>query len=56
MLKHLLISSLVVSSVSFAKPPPSAKPSSNIPEKREFPLNTEVSPCEDFHAIRVLKC
>ncbi len=25
------------------------KPSSKIPEKREFPLNPAVSPCEDFH-------
>lgn len=24
-------------------------PSSDIPEKREFPLNQSVSPCEDFH-------
>ncbi|WII72525.1 M13 family metallopeptidase [Bdellovibrio sp. 22V] len=39
MLKLLLISSL-----SFA-----AAPSSDIPAKREFPLNTAVNPCEDFH-------
>jgi putative endopeptidase len=25
------------------------EPSSDIPDKREFPLNTEINPCDDFH-------
>lgn len=28
---------------------PKKKPSSEIPEKREFPLNTKVNACDDFH-------
>lgn len=47
MLKVLFIASLI-SSVAVAKEA-APKPSSEIPAKREFPLNTEVNPCEDFH-------
>lgn len=47
MLKTLLILSVVVSAQ--AKPNATIKPSSAIPEKREYPLNQEVNPCEDFH-------
>lgn len=51
MLKLLLTSSLaLITSFSNAKTlTKEAAPSSAIPEKREFPLNTEVNPCEDFH-------
>ncbi|WP_374075900.1 M13 family metallopeptidase [Bdellovibrio bacteriovorus] len=47
MLKLLLISSLALS--AHAKPAKPGTPSSAIPEKREFPLNSEVNACEDFH-------
>lgn len=47
MLKLLLISSLAA--FVSAKPTKSPAPSSTIPEKREFPLNAAVNPCEDFH-------
>ena len=43
-LSALLISASLISSPVFAK-----APSSEIPEKREFPLNPAVNPCEDFH-------
>lgn len=39
-----MISLLLATSLAFA-----AKPSSAIPDKREFPVNTKVNPCEDFH-------
>lgn len=47
MLKLLLASTLVLSAQ--AKSAKTAAPSSDIPEKRSFPLSTDVSPCEDFH-------
>lgn len=47
MLKLLLISMLALS--TNAKSPKAPAPSSAIPEKREFPINTEVNPCDDFH-------
>lgn len=42
----LLLSAGIATSTAFA----SKAPSSEIPERREFPLNTAVNPCEDFHA------
>lgn len=39
-----MISVLLAASFAFA-----AKPSSKIPEKREFPLSTKINACEDFH-------
>ncbi|MGZ3768215.1 MAG: M13 family metallopeptidase [Bdellovibrio sp.] len=49
MIKLLLVSSLAVS-IAYAKPANKiSAPSSAIPEKREFPLNPEVNPCDDFH-------
>jgi len=47
MLKLLLLVSLTLS--AHAKTTKAPAPSSAIPEKREFPLNTDVNPCEDFH-------
>lgn len=49
--KLLLISTLALSAtLAHAKPAPKGVvPSSAIPEKREFPLNSEINPCEDFH-------
>lgn len=35
---------LLMSSLAFSAPTSSA-----IPEKREFPVNSEINPCEDFH-------
>lgn len=56
MIKLLLIPSLALSTTLVHAKPFSAKlssnvvaPSSAIPEKREFPLNNEIDPCEDFH-------
>lgn len=40
----LLFSTSLVSMTAQAK-----APSSEIPEKRDFPLNSSVNPCEDFH-------
>lgn len=42
------VMSLLVSFVALASEIP-PQPSSEIPAKREFPLNTDVNPCEDFH-------
>lgn len=42
----LLLSAGIVTSTAFA----GKVPSSEIPEKREFPLSSNVNPCEDFHA------
>ncbi|MGE5087080.1 MAG: M13 family metallopeptidase [Bacillota bacterium] len=42
----LLLSAGIATSTAFA----GKAPSSEIPEKREFPLNTKINPCEDFHA------
>lgn len=47
MLRLLLISSLALAAQ--AKPTTAPAPSSKIPEKREFPLNEAINPCEDFH-------
>jgi putative endopeptidase len=41
----ILMAASLTAQFSFA-----AKPSSDIPEKREFPVNTKVNPCEDFEA------
>ena len=42
----LLLSAGIATSTAFAE----KVPSSEIPEKREFPLSTKANPCEDFHA------
>ncbi|MFM6927443.1 MAG: M13 family metallopeptidase [Bdellovibrio sp.] len=42
----LLLSAGIATSTAFA----GKAPSSEIPEKREFPLSTTANPCEDFHA------
>lgn len=41
-----VLSAGIISSAAFA----ANAPSSDIPEKRDFPLNTKINPCEDFHA------
>lgn len=41
---------VLTSSIAFSATTPAATPSSEIPERREFPLNPDVKPCEDFHA------
>jgi len=43
----MLILSSVTSVNAFAAP--AKPPTSEIPEKREFPVNSAVNPCEDFH-------
>lgn len=48
MFKFVVLTTACFFSLS-AHAAPAAKPSSKIPEKREFPLNPEVNPCEDFH-------
>lgn len=53
MIKLLLISSLALSptlaNAKSSKSSNAVTPSSAIPEKREFPLNEQINPCEDFH-------
>ncbi|MBO9668744.1 MAG: M13 family metallopeptidase, partial [Bdellovibrio sp.] len=44
LIHSLLLTTTVASSLALAK-----APSSEIPEKREFPLNKAINPCEDFH-------
>ena len=47
---HILISSLYLTiGILFANTTKTIIPSSKIPEKREFPLNEKVSPCDNFH-------
>lgn len=46
-LSVLLFAVLLTSAGAFAADTP--QPSSEIPAKREFPLSSKVSPCEDFH-------
>lgn len=56
---HVVLSALLISASLCSTPVFAGKtvsesstkkaPSSEIPEKREFPLNTAVNPCEDFH-------
>jgi putative endopeptidase len=43
----LIFTSSLLALPGFAKGP--AKPSSEIPARREFPINEKISPCEDFH-------
>lgn len=47
MLKFILISGMALAAPT--TPAKSPQPSSEIPAKREFPLNTDVNPCDDFH-------
>ncbi|QDK39223.1 M13 family metallopeptidase [Bdellovibrio sp. NC01] len=46
---HPKLTVLLLSASLFTSPVFAKAPSSEIPEKREFPLNTSVNPCEDFH-------
>lgn len=48
MLKLLLVGFFISTSSALAKEKP-AQPTSEIPAKREFPLNPETNPCQDFH-------
>lgn len=48
MMKLLLPTLLTLPLMATATPKTQA-PSSAIPAKREFPINTEINPCEDFH-------
>lgn len=41
--------SLILTSPLVAMAASTPAPSSQIPAKREFPVNTEINPCEDFH-------
>jgi putative endopeptidase len=46
-LSTFLISATLTSSIVSASP--SKQPSSEIPQKREFPIAPEINPCDDFH-------
>lgn len=42
----LFLASLLISGMTFSE---AKKPSSHIPERREFPLSQSISPCDNFH-------
>jgi putative endopeptidase len=46
-MRIILLSILAVSTVAFAKS--KQTPTSDIPERREFPLNQKIKPCDDFY-------
>ena len=48
--QNLLLPLIFLSQITFAaSDAKKVEPTSEIPAKREFPINTEVNPCEDFH-------
>ena len=48
-MRVLLLSVFVISNIAFAKTV-KQKPTSDIPDRREFPLNETINPCDDFYA------
>jgi putative endopeptidase len=45
----IILTSVVLSTLTQAAESAAKNPSSDIPAKREFPLNNSVNPCENFH-------
>lgn len=45
----LVLSALTIIPITYAASTAESKASSEIPEKREYPLNEKVNPCDDFH-------
>lgn len=45
----LIFSALTIIPITYASQAKEVMPSSEIPEKREYPLNEKANPCDDFH-------
>ena len=45
----VILSALTIIPFTYAAQSKEAEPSSEIPEKREYPLNDKANPCDDFH-------